>query len=260
MRYLGQHFLTNRSAVRKIVAAVAPRAGETLIEIGAGGGELTRPLSEACGKIGCKIVAIERDTVLGDRLCAAGLKNVEVVSGDALALIPALNSALAPPARAVVGNIPYYITGRFLKILGGLEQRPERVVLTLQKEVAERLAASPPRMNRLAASVQLWASVKILGALPRSDFSPPPEVDSAIVKLEARSGALGVDEKDYFRAVKMLFQQPRKTVGNNLAAAFRAGRPSAALELKKIGIDPQSRPHDLGIAEIKTIAKALGGK
>jgi 16S rRNA (adenine1518-N6/adenine1519-N6)-dimethyltransferase len=283
---LGQHFLRNEAVLKKIVDALAVADGDRVIEIGPGHGELTAPLARAARGKRCEIFCVEKDRTLIERLELLARQErsdsehnegkegirVNIIEGDALKLLSTLAITQTAPGKTphykIVGNIPYYITGKLLRTISELPQRPARTVLLIQKEVAERICAMPPAMNRLAASVQFWADVAIIAHVPRKDFSPPPEVDSAVVMLKnkilmakpgAHTSAAGesVDPTLYYRTVRAIFSQPRKTLLNNLSATL--GKNSAKLEiseqLQKIGIDPGARPQDLGIQDIIAVAQ-----
>lgn len=267
MRRLGQHFLKNRSIAKKIVAALDLRPDETVIEIGPGHGELTVPLLEAAGRIGATVLAIERDSALVPALAerATGSSGrLLVIEGDALAQLPDVvrgikkgKSGAEPAAPYVLaGNIPYYITGKLLRTVGELEHKPRIAALMVQKEVAERICAAPPSMNRLAASIQFWAEPTIIATVPREDFSPPPEVDSAVILLCTRTAIPAVAPVLYYKSIRGIFAQPRKTILNNALALMANGgkKDRAAAALAKIGIDPNARPQDLGIDQLIAIA------
>ncbi len=275
--YLGQHFLKNIAVIKKIIAAIDPQSGETIIEVGPGHGELTIPLAAACEKIGAKIIAVEKDKKLAEALRLKietfktgelRLGQVDVLNGDALSVLS--SQVINLQIFKIAGNIPYYITGHLLRALSELDAKPARAVFTIQKEVAERICAAPPRMNRLAASVQFWAKPKIIAQVPPADFSPPPKVDSAVIQLDARnhnadraedySEGVGVESDNverYYATVRVLFAQPRKTILNNLAADHTA-QPAPKSEiitmLSKLGINSKARPQDLTIENIAKIA------
>jgi 16S rRNA (adenine1518-N6/adenine1519-N6)-dimethyltransferase len=256
MQRLGQHFLQDRSVLRAIAEAVAPRPGETIIEIGPGHGELTKELQMANGK--WQIIAIEKDVQLAERLREKFADNPEIkfVEGDALKLLPeiTINYKLKAKSYALVGNIPYYITGHLLRVVGELRERPARTVLTIQKEVAERICAEPPRMNKLAAIVQFWAEPRILRIVPSSAFRPEPNVDSAVITLEPRRKPISaVRLAEYAEVVRTLFAQPRKTILNNLRAGIEAKQAEDVLE--RAGVAPTLRPQDLSLADIVCIAE-----
>lgn len=279
MKKLGQHFLKNAAILEKIVDAIALADGDRVIEIGPGHGELTAPLALASRGLHCNITGIEKDHSLIEKLelfgaqenSVGGGAHINIIEGDALTLLPGIVKTLAEktPGYKIVGNIPYYITGKLLRTIGELENKPLRTVLLIQKEVAERICAAPPAMNRLAASVQFWADTKIVAMASRKDFSPPPEVDSAVIALTTKDFALrsmaaspaiqqSIDPALYYRAVRALFAQPGKTLLNNIRAAApkTINNISIAQELKKIDVHPGARPHDTTIEQIITIALA----
>jgi 16S rRNA (adenine1518-N6/adenine1519-N6)-dimethyltransferase len=248
---LGQHFLTNTAVLRRIARTALEGSLLRVIEIGPGHGELTRCLLHADRR--SLITAVEYDERLAARLSETfrNEPRVTIVRGDIRRLLPKL--VPAEGSYAVVGNIPYYLTGFLLRMLGDLSHRPARTVLTVQREVAERLAAEPPRMNRFAASVRFWCEPRILARIPRTDFRPSPRVDSAVVVLHARRASAPRDA--YFTLTRALFAQPRKTIGGNLRAAF--GGAKAATLCKAAHIDPVGRPHDLSTADIQKLSSSF---
>jgi 16S rRNA (adenine1518-N6/adenine1519-N6)-dimethyltransferase len=261
MKNLGQHFLKNTVALQAIADALEVKDGETIIEIGPGHGELTAFLVRATERSGSAVISMEKDSLIA---ALAGLSEKEkpgllsIIEGDALKLLP---PAIAKLHRyKIVGNIPYYITGKLLRVISESEHKPERTVLLIQKEVAERICAAPPEMNRLAASVQFWAAPAIVAYVSRKDFSPPPDVDSAVIVLDAKrtsaKGAKPIDPEIYYRAVRGIFAQPRKTLLNNLTDAMdkTLKKSEASSLIRKIGIDPGGRPQDLTIENIIAIA------
>lgn len=280
MKRLGQHFLKNKLAIKIIVAALDLRPGDTIVEIGAGHGELTEKLKVKNEKLKIKIVAIEKDGQLANELANNfrapilnllkdsaqkiredfSKKNLLVIDGDALRVLGSkiFNFYFLTFNYKIVGNIPYYITGHLLRIIGQLEQKPEICAFTLQKEVAERIAARPPKMNRLAASVQFWAEPKIIGRLSKKDFEPQPGVESAIITLTRTDAErTRTDAENYYRTVRILFQQPRKTILNNLAGKEQtsAKKEGLAEKLRKIGVDPENRPQNLSVEDIIKISE-----
>ena len=153
----------------------------------------------------------------------------------------------------IVGNIPYYITGYLLRVIESLDHKPTRVVMTIQKEVAERMCATVPHMNLLAASVRFWAEPVIVDIIPKKDFNPPPKVDSATVRLDVRQTE-EVKGDVYYAFIKKIFTQPRKTIANNLAG--KEGDKNAVADvLKRAGIDAKKRPQDLSMKDIYELIK-----
>lgn len=305
MPKLGQHFLKNQKALSLIAHSLDINEGDIVIEIGAGHGELTKELmtenfppkadTTPAEKLKTfKIIAIERDPELVEflRKRFSEYPNIEIDEGDVLKKIRDSVKALGAQPYKIAGNIPYYLTGKLLRTIGELPDKPTVCIFTIQKEVAERIVAGPPRMNppiyktataaqtqnnkiyskvrnnkhsirigggmnRLAASIAFWAEPKIIGNLPRADFNPPPRVDSAIIKLTAQPRNIQINSEKYYRAVRALFSQPRKTILNNLAARSDGKKEWLAEELKKVGVDPEARPHNLAIDDIIHIAENI---
>lgn len=261
MRRLGQHFLKNKSVARKTAVTLRITAGETVIEIGPGHGELTAPLLEAIARVGGdgKVIAIERDRTLIPSLETLAERSggrLAVAEGDALKALPGVVSKIAASdAYVITGNIPYYITGKLLRTVGGLKHKPRVAAFMVQKEVAERICAAPPAMNRLAASVQFWAEPKIIAYAPKKDFSPPPEVDSAVIFLQTKPGRPAVAPALYYKVVRGMFAQPRKTVLNNVTGMMNAGKERAKEALERAGIDLDVRPQNVSIDKLIALAK-----
>jgi len=251
-RKLGQHFLEDKEALEKIAAGLEIKKTDIVIEIGPGHGELTNHLVEYHPK---KIIAIEKDKYLAEALprnLSSLSTNTEfkIINADVLKALPSLRLR----RYKLIGNIPFYITGRLLRVLSELKNKPEIIVLTIQKEVAERITAQPPRMNLLAAITQFWTDSEIIGFIPRQNFSPPPEVDSAIIRLFPKKTK---NPDQYYRLVKILFKQPRKTILNNLLAISKNHEERTMEELKKAGLVPSSRPQNLNMKMIILLASLL---
>ena len=260
MKSFGQHFLKNQLAIKKIIAALDLQEKDTVVEIGPGHGELTSELI----KHPIEIIAIEKDQRLAKEL-ELRIRNQElwksrakIINDDVLKVLKSPDSKFLIHNSKIVGNIPYYITGYLLRILSELENKPSLTVLTVQKEVAERIVAKPPEMNRLAAITQFWAETKILAILPAKDFDPPPEVDSAVIVLKTRSSSSISDRelmRKYYKTVKILFQQPRKTVLNNLTAGLKILKDKALEKMRSLGLTGEERPQNLGIDQIKKLSE-----
>lgn len=253
--YLGQHFLKNKAAIKKIVAALNLRGGETVIEIGPGKGALTLPVLHECNRIGAKFIAIEKDREL-----AIGLyKNnpdLKLEFGDALEILPAVAKNLRN--YKIVGNIPYYITGKLLRTISELENKPEITVLMIQKEVAERASAKQGDTNLLSAATQIWAEPKILFSLAPEDFDPPPKVHSAVIKLESLNQKLEPEiTGNYYKLIHIIFKQPRKTLYNNLRDGLDFPVDKIKNALDDLKIDLKSRPQDLSVEQILSLSGKL---
>ncbi|MBV9848969.1 MAG: 16S rRNA (adenine(1518)-N(6)/adenine(1519)-N(6))-dimethyltransferase RsmA [Armatimonadetes bacterium] len=262
-RRFGQNFLVDANTLAKIVQAGDVGPGDRVLEIGAGLGTLTRALAEAVGETG-RVVSLEIDRGLLPALeeTVGALPQVAVVPGDALALDwPAfLTAQFGDAPLKAVANIPYNITSPLLTALLAQRGRLSRIVLLVQKEVAQRLAAAPgtPDYGALTVFVQFHAAVETVGIVPGRVFLPAPDVDSAIVRLvpHATPPVSVADEAQLFAIVRAAFGQRRKSLLNALSGDPALGwtRERAAAALEKAGIDPQRRGESLSLAEFGKLA------
>lgn len=261
-KYLGQNFLKCSSVIQKILEAAEINPNDEIIEIGPGTGVLTIPLA----RLAKKIIAVEKDEKLAkelqNNLQKEKINNVEIIVADILKIFPDLaeRHALNAIPHKVVANIPYYLTSRLIRILTESPNHPEKIVLLVQKEVAERIVAEPPRMNMLALGVKTHGQTEIIGYVPSSCFFPKPKVDSAIIKIGGISSVFfkknKIDEKQFFELAKAAFSQKRKTLANSLAKI--AGSKDRTIKiLEKSGINPQKRPEELSLNHWLTIYKKL---
>jgi len=254
----GQHFL-EPVWVAKVVDAINPTLADTFLEIGPGRGALTRPLAKRAGHV----VAVEIDRDLAAALDRERIPNLHVIQSDFLEL--GLETALRDerqPLR-VAGNLPYNVSSPILFTLlkaadGG--RLFSDATLMLQKEVANRLAATPGNKDygALAIQVALTADVSHVLTLPPGAFRPPPKVTSAVVRLRFHSPAVDVgDTRVFERIVRGIFLQRRKTLANALRpVADSLGRPAAQL-LERAGIDGRLRPEALTLGDIARLSRAV---
>lgn len=251
---LGQNFLVDESALAKVVAAAELTPADSVLEIGPGLGSLTRHLAQAAARV----VAVELDQNLLTPLkhVLADYPNVEIVHGDILNLQP--STLNLPTGYKVVANIPYYLTSAVIRHLLEAGTRPERIVLTVQKEVAQRLCAAPGELSLLAVSVQFYSEPRIVARIPAGAFYPQPEVDSAVVRLDvcARPAVDVPDTEMFFRVVKAGFGQKRKQLRNALSAGLALSSEAAAALLERAGIDPKRRAETLTLDEWGRLAHA----
>jgi 16S rRNA (adenine1518-N6/adenine1519-N6)-dimethyltransferase len=265
-RRFGQNFLVDANTLAKIITAGALGPGDAVLEIGAGLGVLTRALAEAVTPSG-RVVALEIDHDLLPALAetVGELPQVEIVPGDAMALDwPAfLDAHFADNASkvSVVANIPYNITSPLLTTLLDQRGRFARIVLLVQKEVAARLGAPPgsPDYSALGVFTQFHAQVETVGIVSRRVFFPPPDVDSAIVRLtpHAAPPVAVADESLFFAVVRAAFGQRRKALLNALSGdpALGWSRERAAAALAAAGIDPGRRGETLNLEEFARLAR-----
>lgn len=258
---LGQHFLTDRRALACIAAAAELTRKDVVIEVGAGLGALTYLLAQVAGRV----IAVELDRELAAALSQllAHEPRVTMVQGDVLRLSPAdllARSGLAlHTPYLVVGNLPYAITSAILRHFLEAEHRPRRLVVTVQREVAERIAAHPGQMSLLSVSVQFYGRPQIVRQLKPGAFYPPPEVSSAIVRIDCYNHLpLSVeDPKPFFRIVRAGFAQRRKQLHNSLAAGLALPDDQVRAVLQEAGIDPHRRAQSLSLEEWAALYHAL---
>jgi 16S rRNA (adenine1518-N6/adenine1519-N6)-dimethyltransferase len=244
---LGQNFLQDKRALQKIIHAANLEPEESVLEIGAGLGSLTRYLALSAQSV----TAVELDQRLFPALenVLAPYKNVRLVQGDILKLDPA--DLMEKRDYVVVANIPYYITSLVLRHLLEAGQPARRLVLTVQKEVAERICAGTGRMSLLALSVQVYGKPAISTTIPAEAFYPAPKVDSAVISIEIYSEPVipGNRLETFFTLTKAGFSQKRKTLRNALSGGLRMSPAESEELLAAAGIDPQRRAETLSLDE-----------
>jgi len=265
---LGQHFLSDDAAALRIVEAVGNVSQDTVLEIGPGRGAITSLLAPRARRV----IAIELDRVLAAqlRMKYALVPNVEIIEGDILAIDlhtlfgpkpgtsrPGL--AQTPDTVRVVGNLPYYITSETLLRLFEFRKYFSTMVVMVQREVADRLAAKPggSEYGLLSATAQLYARVEKLFTLPPDAFDPPPKVHSSVVRLTIapRLEKLAVGENGFLDFLKLSFGQKRKTLWNNLKSGYEPELLRSALT--KAGIKPTVRAEELSLEKSAALYRAL---
>jgi len=239
---LGQNFLADRHAAAKIVDALGDISDRLVVEIGPGKGALTEILAQQAGRL----IAIELDRMLATELRYNFTRqpNIEVLEGDVLKIdfTTVLNRTIGPlndlrpvkPSRAhVVGNLPYYITSDILLHLFDFHEHFDLIVIMLQREVADRIAAQPGSRDYglLSATAQLYCKVEKLFTLPPGAFAPPPKVHSGVLRLTVapRFEELGVAPADFISFLKGAFAMKRKTLINNLKENYPQANIKSAL-------------------------------
>jgi len=249
---LGQHWLDDQPTLAEIIRSAEITPDDTVLEIGPGPGSLTRLLTQEAGRV----IAVELDERLARQLPARlNVDNLAVISQDILRF----DFDQLPPNYKVVANIPYYLTGKLLQLLSEITNPPSIAVLLIQKEVAERAAASPGAMSILAATLQFYWDVKLGPIVPAKLFVPPPKVDSQLLVLRRRTKLLfdDVESKDFFRLVKLGFAQPRKTLLNNLSAGLHRSRDETISICERASLDSRRRPQTLSLDEWHQLYRAI---
>ena len=251
---LGQNFLTDPSVRDAVAEAADITPDDEVLEVGAGVGTLTVALALRSRRL----VAVELDGRLIPALreSLAGHDHVEVVRTDILRFN--VRSAFPDGNEIVVGNIPYNVTGALIRKLLEEEPRPRRLSLVVQKEVAERWTASSGASLSTVA-VQVFAAARMQFTIPAAAFTPPPRVDSALVRLDVRERpAVEVDDlQSFFRFVEAVFQGRRKQLGGTLGRISGTGGTEARTRLREAGIDPERRPQTLTLAEWETVYRVF---
>ena len=289
---LGQNFLVDPAHRAHIVAAAGLTPADVVLEVGPGPGVLTELIAAQAGRV----IAVELDDrlipFLRDRFAAQ--PHVTIIHADILKLdVAALmsesvsqrvgesaservgesanqrvggerttNYAIRTTQYKVIANLPYYITSAAIRHLLEAAPPPDLLVLTVQREVAERMVASPPEMSLLALGVQFYCTPRIVGRIPAGAFYPRPKVDSAVVRLDRRddSPAGDVMAGAFFRAARAGFSQPRKQLRNSLAAGLGVAAGQAEQWLAAANIVQQRRAETLTLAEWGALARAVEGR
>jgi 16S rRNA (adenine1518-N6/adenine1519-N6)-dimethyltransferase len=265
---LGQNFLRDQQAIRRIVAALGDCSDRTVIEIGPGMGAITRELAAKAGRV----LALEYDRDLASRLMvelsgsetkdgsASATSNVEIKTVDVLSFDFAAAASSANQRLIVAGNLPYYITSPILLKLAENAAVLDRAVLMVQREVADRVAAAPGSRDfgLLSVAVQMHGPVERLFTLPPSAFSPPPEVHSTVFRwrFAPRFNELHVDRDAFLRFLRQIFAAKRKTLSNNLRAAG-VDQLVAENALSQAGIDSKARAEAVPVETIAALWRIL---
>ncbi len=265
---LGQNFLVDPDAMQRIVEALGDVSATTVIEIGPGEAALTELLAKRAGRL----IAVELDRVLAARLRMkfTTLPHVEILEADILTVdlrtvlgqTPGPLRDLRPTGlfkAHVVGNLPYYITSDILLKLFSAAPRIDLMVLMVQKEVADRVAAAPGSRDYglLSATAQMYGRVQKLFEIGPESFNPPPTVKSAVFRMTMapRFAELEVDEAGFIAFLKTIFAQKRKTVSNNLKLGYKKEAVVAALKLAEVA--PSTRAEAIPLEAMARLYRAL---
>ncbi len=257
-RSLGQNFLTDDALFRQLVELSGVSSDDAALEIGAGAGGMTKALSAACRRV----VAIEVDGALLPilRVALEKCKNVELVHGDVMRLnLPELTGPLGP--FHVVANIPYYLTTDLMNLLFTSSMPIRSISVMVQKEAAERIVARPGEegYGMLAVRAQYYYAPRIALDVPACLFTPPPKVDSAFVVMPRRHQppVQAADEALFFKVAAAAFAMRRKTMENNLIAAFRVSRDQARAWLDQCGVAPGARGETLSLQDFAALSRCI---
>lgn len=254
----GQHFLSDTNILNRIVDAAEIAPDETVLEVGPGLGALTSVLAERARSV--VAVEVDRDLIAGLRSRFASAANVAIVEGDVLALSPSELLAtetgdLAP--YVVVANLPYNIAAPVLRRFLEGDVRPRRLVVMVQLEVAEAIAAKPGRMSLLSVATQVYGDTRLVMKVAPGAFSPPPKVESAVVRIDvAAQPKVDVSLDVFFRMARAGFGNPRKQLRNSLSFGLHVKQEVIDQLMARAGVDATLRPQVLSLDDWAAIARA----
>jgi 16S rRNA (adenine1518-N6/adenine1519-N6)-dimethyltransferase len=248
---LGQHWLDDQDSLNAMLDAAEIGLDDVVLEIGPGPGTLTEELVSSAKQV----TAVEFDADLARDLPGrVPAKNLTVVNQDILSFDL---TSLAPDYK-VVANIPYYLTSNLLRTLCESPNHFSKAAILIQKEVAERVCSKPGGMSLLSVSVQFYCEATLGPVVKAELFTPPPKVDSQILKLTFRDQPLfDVDTKAFFRLVKAGFAQRRKTLLNSLSGGLQISREETEALISKAGLIPTVRAQNLSLDDWYSLYKAL---
>lgn len=249
---LGQHWLKDREVLASIADEATISKEDTVLEIGPGLGTLTSELLRRAKKV----IAVELDGDLAMKLPGQFPgTSLEVINHDILTF----DLTTLPEKYVVVANVPYYITSKIIQLLTTSSNPPRTIVLLIQKEVAERIVATPGDMSILAVSAQVYANVRLGDVVSAELFTPPPKVDSQVVILDMlpRPKVEETDIKQFFRVVKAGFSAKRKKLRSSISSGLHLAKPEAEQLLRTAGINPDDRAEQLSIDDWVRLTKIM---
>jgi 16S rRNA (adenine1518-N6/adenine1519-N6)-dimethyltransferase len=249
---LGQHWLNDETTLKYIASTAPITKKDTVLEIGPGLGTLTKFLTPQAHQV----IAVELDEVLAKTLLSkVKANNLTVVNESILDF----DLTALPTNYIVVANIPYYLTGHLMRMLSDTNNPPSHISLLVQKEVAERIAATAGEMSIIAVAVQLEFEVELGEVVKAELFTPPPKVDSQMVILKKRQPLLfqNIDKNQFMRVVKAGFSNPRKKLRSSLSAGLALEKGKVDELLKKAQIDGNLRAQNLSLQQWHKLYEAL---
>lgn len=250
---LGQTFLFDRNIVQKLIAASTIQPEDVVMEIGTGTGTITQELARRARRV----ITFEIDDRFADlaRKTLSEYQNVEVIHADILKTDIA-SFALQYPNFKVVANLPYSAAAPIIRAFLELPRPPGIMALIVQKEVAEKICAKPPRMNLLALAVQFYATPHIIAPVSKNSFYPKPRVNSCIVTINLRHQKVTIHKDTFFRIVRAGFLHPRKHLASNLSEGLQLPRTQVVDWLQRQGISPSQRAQTLSPSNWLALARS----
>jgi len=263
LKRLGQNFLIDKNILQQVIKNADIKESDIILEIGPGIGALTIELAKKAKKI----IAIEKDkklyNILKDIIEKENITNIQLINDDILTL--SIEKLMAKRDYKIIANLPYYITSAIIKKFLESECQPNRLLVFVQKEIAQRICQKPPKMSILAISVQFYGRPKVLKYISKNSFWPIPKVDSAIIEivpftsrlknLDKNSRKLSIDA--FFRLVRAGFSSPRKQLASNLAKNLEIERENIEKSLLKCGLNSKQRAETLTIKDWENLTSTI---
>ena len=262
-KIMGQNFLIDKFALSKIIKSADLTPKDIVLEIGPGIGTLTKELAKKAKRV----IAIEKDNTMVEILkeTLKDFKNVNIIGSDILKInfqfsifnFQSNHNFQLPKKYKVAANLPYYITSPVIRKFLEMENKPNVIVLMVQKEVAQRICSNPPDMSLLAVSVQFYTKPEIISYVSKKCFWPSPKVDSAIIKISnIKNQKSKINVEKFFRIVRAGFSQPRKQLANNLSKSLGKDKNQINLWLQKNKINPEQRAETLSVSDWKKLTNS----
>lgn len=256
-KYLGQHFILSKSALSKMIEAAEIEKNDVIVEIGPGLGTLAQELANT----GANVIAIEKDPLMikVSKETLLSYKNIKIIQADARNLTDLIEVGLQSDFK-IVANLPYNAATFLIRQWLESENPPELMVLMIQKEVARRICAKPPKMNLLAVSTQFYAIAEIVKYVPKEMFWPKPKVDAAIIKIIPKKVTVlerSLEKQQFFRVVKAGFSSPRKQLAGNLSKKLNIPKEKLILIFRNLDISERVRAENLSLEQWLLLANNL---
>ncbi|MDD5638599.1 MAG: 16S rRNA (adenine(1518)-N(6)/adenine(1519)-N(6))-dimethyltransferase RsmA [Candidatus Pacebacteria bacterium] len=249
---LGQNFLIDKNIIKKIIKNSNISKNDIVLEIGPGLGTLTIELSKKAKKV----IAIEKDKTIIKILkeTTKGFKNIKIINQDILKI----KKIKINKKYKIIANLPYYIVFPILKKFLEEENPPHEMILTIQKEVAQKIVKKPPKANFLSIFINFYCDSKILFFIPKESFWPKPKVDGAVIKLSnIKNKNLEVDKFLFYKVIKIGFSSPRKKIINNYFNNIKLNKKEVYNLFNKININPNLRPENLSLKDWIKLTKEI---
>jgi len=254
---LGQNFLIDKKVVNKFIKAAALGSKDEVLEIGPGIGTLTQEIAKKAKRV----IVVEKDPQMVEILkkTLREFKNIEIIQGDILKTDVSGFRFQVSGKYKVIGNLPFFLMAPVIRKFLETQRQPKEMIFFVQKEVGQKICASPPQMSLLAISVHFYAQPKIVSFFSKKSFWPQPNVDAAIIKIEPRikNSELRINKDLFFRVVKVGFSHPRKQLVNNLSKGLKIDKEKVRTWLLKNGLQPNQRAETLKAADWLKLAKSL---